>query len=129
MQERLTEKSKLGGYQPKCHNGVYQQYIDKLGKIEDLMEKYQIKDIEMLEKMIVRHDKYCNLEDEIGCPLDVRCKVVCGTTIYGIDGREYNVDYIEKDGFYCTRYFKWKDYGTKWFLENPKVVKEIMEDE
>jgi hypothetical protein len=70
-----------------------------------------------------------DLEEEIGCPLEVRCAVVCGTTIYGIDDREYNVNYIEKDGFYCTRYYKWKDYGTKWFLENPKVVKEIMENE
>lgn len=39
--------------------------IHKLGRIEDLMEKYQIKDIEMLEKIIVRHDEYSSNEEKI----------------------------------------------------------------
>jgi hypothetical protein len=100
MQERLTKEDRYGHIytnKANCRNvwskdgenleGVYFENhtlaidgaaIEKLGKIEDLMEKYQIKDIEMLEKMIVRHDKYCNLEENIGCPIDVVVKALKG---------------------------------------------------
>jgi hypothetical protein len=138
MQERLTEKSKLGGYQPKCHNGVYQQYIDKLGKIEDLMEKYQIKDIEMLEKMIVRHDKYCNLEEEIGCPLDVYVKLHQQMKFYRLNAlneiieceidnpNEDEVYHIQADGIifnqydYGWQFYSFKDYKKTWWLKETK---------
>ena len=128
MQERLTkfEKTPNSMFPYKLKDDSLCTELDgihKLGLIEDLLDQYNVKDSEELDKLLTMATSYEELSKQIGCPLDVRCKVVCGSTIYGIDGREYNVNYIEKDGFYCTRYFKWKDYGTKWFLENPRKDK------
>lgn len=40
--------------------------LNKLGKLEDLIEKYKIENTDVLEKIIVRHDSYTMLEAEIG---------------------------------------------------------------
>ena len=84
--------------------------VDKLGQLEDL-------------------------EEEIGCPLEVRCQVVCGSKIYGCDNEEYRVESIDNECFDCTNgtcdengidnvyEFEWKTYGIEWFLENPRKGK------
>ena len=113
MQERLTKDNYENDLFEKQKDLIQ---IDEYTKIRYSQHMYN----EDLWKTVKEKE---DLEEEIGCPLEVRCAVVCGSKIYGIDGRENNVDYIEKDGFYCTRYFKWKDYGKKWFLENPRKDK------
>lgn len=48
--------------------------LEKLGKLEDLLEKYGISDsvnFDYLEKCIQDHDKYGELQEQIGCPLEV----------------------------------------------------------
>lgn len=57
-----------------CEERNYGKPIDKLGLIEDLMEKYGIPNIEYLESCIKDHDKYGELAEKIGCPLDVVVK-------------------------------------------------------
>ena len=55
-------------YMPRNDNYVNASKKDcynKLGRIEDLLERYKIEDVEMLEKIIVRHDEQCKLIDAI----------------------------------------------------------------
>jgi len=73
-----------------------------------------------------------NLEDEIGCSLDVRCKVTYDSYIYDKDGSEYTEivifkDYIlayngreDRNGFLEPTEFNWKDYQKTWWLKNGK---------
>lgn len=74
--------------------------------------------------------KYKDLEEEIGCPLEVRCKVVKNTSIFAELGyrkisNEWLVGEISSDGFICwqkyaiRRYF-WKDYKKTWWLKENK---------
>lgn len=71
-----------------------------------------------------------DLEEEIGCPLEVRCKVVKNTSIFAELGyrkisNEWLVGEISSDGFICwqkyaiRRYF-WKDYKKTWWLRKDK---------
>lgn len=46
---RLTDKLKNGNYICGIIKGGF---VDKLGQLEDLMEKYNIKDVEELEKIL-----------------------------------------------------------------------------
>ena len=70
-----------------------------------------------------------DLQDDIGCPLEVRLKVTCDTEIYGASGEKYTVDYVYKDHFAChnenfgTDYefdFSWWEYKTVWSLKEDK---------
>lgn len=61
--------------------------LNKLGKLEDLMEKYKIENTDVLEKIIVRHDSYTMLEEELGCPLEV-------LSIISKNGFYYDYGYI-----------------------------------
>lgn len=113
--------------------------IHKLGLIEDLMEKYRIKDVEMLEKIIIRHDEYSNNEESFGCPFDVVFKALFNGIYesyidYGdnnsIKIRHREVRGIGRDGLNvinplcgypeCDDWFEYKDYKKTWFLKKDK---------
>lgn len=56
--------------------------VNKLGKTEDLLEKYGIPDLEYLEKCIQDHDKYGELGEQIGCPLEIVLKLLNQNKLY-----------------------------------------------
>ena len=69
---RLTKKDNrkdvIIPYSPIADNLLI---INKLGQLENLLEKYGIPSLKYLEKCIIDHDKYGELGEQIGCPLEV----------------------------------------------------------
>ena len=110
---RLTEKVKNTDDYIKLPTKDKQEFINKLGKLEDL-------------------------EEEIGCPLEVRCAVVPDSYIYTFGTTMENQDVItqrhivtiSKEGFtilYATATGKerkmklsWKAYKKTWWLKEDK---------
>lgn len=43
--------------------------------------------------------KYKKLEEEIGCPLEVRLKITHNESVYNTNGTEFLIGYIYNDGF------------------------------
>ena len=61
--------------------------------------------------------KYRDLEEQLGCPLEVRCKITTDTTIY-----DNNFTAIMNCGF-GSNYefdFAYSDYKKTWFLKKDK---------
>jgi hypothetical protein len=56
--------------------------IHKLGLIEDLMEKYNVKDLEELDKLLTMATSYEELSKQIGCPLEVVVKLAKQDELY-----------------------------------------------
>lgn len=104
---RLTEKVKSTEDYIKLPTKDKQEFINKLGRLEDI-------------------------EEEIGCPLEVRCKVVTDSAIYDENGVEYKVVYAYMDYFDCENPFDnemgycdlcafgWVDYKVTWWLKKDK---------
>lgn len=79
-----------------------------------------------------KNAKYKQLEEQLGCPLDVRCKVVTDSVIYDENGVEYKVVYAYMDYFDCENPFDnemgycdlcafgWADYKVTWWLKEDK---------
>ena len=65
-----------------------------------------------------------DLEEQLGCSLEIRLQVVHNTFIYDAEGNEYVVEFVEKDFFsvYNIFYmsFRWSDYKNTWFLKKDK---------
>lgn len=112
----------LGNYVPST---CIPDCIDKLGEIEDLMEKYNILDLEYLERCIIDHDKYGELGEQLGCPLDVYVKATINGII--VDGEWFSVK-IHKDnnGYYFALSngsafpFYLSSYKKTWWLKKDK---------
>lgn len=78
------------------------------------------------------YNTYNNLTEELGCPLEVRCNVVCDSYIYDENGIQYKVVYVYKEHFDCedpfdndmgyTKMcaFDWKDYKKTWWLKEDR---------
>lgn len=113
---RLTKKfNDNSGYEVEEYGSKYSEVkldayfdaVDKLGKLEDL-------------------------EEEIGCPLEVRCRIVTDSVIYDENGVDYKVVYIYKEHFDCENpfdnemgycdlcAFSWADYKETWWLKRDK---------
>jgi hypothetical protein len=90
------------------------------------------KDVNEMVEALETIKEAVDLQKEIGCPLDARCKVVCDSYIYDENGIQYKVVYIDKEHFDCedpfdndmgyTRLcaFDWKDYKKTWWLRENK---------
>lgn len=102
---RLTEKLKNTDDYIKLPTKDKQEFINKLGKLE-------------------------NLEEQLGCPLEVRCKITTDTTIYDVNGNSYEIEYIHSNDFttclnggFGSAYdfdFKYNEYKKTWFLKKDK---------
>lgn len=68
------------GYEVDLYN--MSNAVNKLGKLEDLLEKYGIPDLEYLGKCIQDHDKYGELGEQIGCPLEIVLKLLNQNKLY-----------------------------------------------
>ena len=53
-----------------------------LEQVNKLMDKYTIPDIKYLEKCIIDHDKYGELNERVGCPLNIFIKLLTKQTCY-----------------------------------------------
>lgn len=100
---RLTKKElkdKFGFYPIHTGNSgwVANEATDKLGKLEDLLEKYGISDsvnFDYLEKCIQDHDKYGELQEKIGCPLEVVCWLLQDKPILVLNPIDKSIQEIE----------------------------------
>lgn len=109
--ERLTQKHpKIDGYMPKYDNGVYIQYMNKLGQLEDI-------------------------EEELGCPLKVRDRALKQDEIFYVEKNQtkmirviaMNYGYINNGEcvLNCLANGIWfclptKDYQKTWWLKKDK---------
>lgn len=70
--------------------------------------------------------EYKRLEAQIGCPLEVRCKVVNGTEIYDASGNEFVVEFVSHTHFggidtsLQRIAFGWNNYKKFWWLKPDK---------
>ena len=69
--------------------------------------------------------KYRELEEKIGCPLEVRCNVFYNSTIYNCLGYKMTVKETYKDHFIAVIEndifsFDYKDYKKSWWFKDDK---------
>lgn len=134
--ERLTRKEtdKMGDYvfvngENTCPNEI----ATKLGKYEDLMEKYAIESVEYLEQCIKRSDKYGELAEQIGCPLEVYAQLKYDTPIFDQNGDKWFIEAIsrtnvihavkinhEKKIHFEDKWFNVSDYKKTWWLKEDR---------
>ena len=70
--DRLTQINGAGKHFIEDYYGRhYGNEITKLGKIEDLLDEYNVKDLEELDKLLTMATSYEELSKQIGCPLEV----------------------------------------------------------
>jgi hypothetical protein len=75
--ERFTQINGAREYFIEDYYGRhYGNEITKLGKIEDLLDQYNVKDLEELDKLLTMATSYEELSKQVGCPLDVFIKLV-----------------------------------------------------
>ena len=86
-------------------------------------DSFRVKPNMSMYKSIDKLGKYEDLEEEIGCPLEVRCKLYNIATVYGINGKE-RVIACWKDRFItvlCINNMKiihkYSDYEETWWLK------------
>ena len=139
--ERLTGKRhcEIAFYEPVCCKFSNKKYIHNVLKrdivtpvCEDKYYNSGIVDEDTLKQIYVKLGKYEDLEEQIGCPLEVRCNLDLNDRIidrFGIEyivrsiGKNdfigYDVKKLEKNEFY-RELFKWKEYKITWWLKADK---------
>ena len=70
--KKLTEKTRHG--YASLETGQISECSNKLGELEDLMEKYEIDDINALEKIIKDYDDMAKAVVEMGLGIKVEIK-------------------------------------------------------
>lgn len=101
----------------------------KNNKDENFNKESAYNDLEMIFDTFMEYhnevEKYKMLEKEIGCPLEVRCKLCDGTIIYDEDGKAMGVEHIGEHDFcayliggpYMPRLMYLKGYKKSWWLK------------
>lgn len=101
-------------------------------EIDNYIDSMEEENAIYVDKELEYAEKYHKLEEQVGCPLDVRCNVVCDSYIYDENGIQYKVAYIAKEHFDCedpfdndmgyTKLcaFDWKDYKKTFWLREDK---------
>ena len=102
----------------KIYIVFYNEYDYKLSKYNDIARANARMKLGKLE----------DLEEQIGCPLEVRCKVSYHTPVYDKCGKKFYADIIldncfsshncELEDKHCR--FLWKDYKVTWWLKENK---------
>ena len=105
--ERLTKKVENEYLTAEDESEVnWFDFVEKLGKLEDL-------------------------EEQIGCPLEIRCNICDNSIIYDQFGKKWLVRSVFSDAFIAYDYdlcneknpkierglFYWKDYKVTWWLK------------
>ena len=81
-----------------------------------------------VRKLVDEVKEYRKLEEELGCPLEVRCKLCDGTLIYDKDGKSMVMEHIGEHDFYAVpierphipRLMYIKGYKKTWWLKADK---------
>ena len=101
--------------------------LNKLGQIEDLMDKYNIPNVEYLENCIIDHDKYGEVNEKLGCSMEVLIRALNDGIWQDVYGRmfHYNVVTDGKCLFAIPRdifdeMWALAEYKTSWWLEESK---------
>ena len=132
---RLTEKLKSGNYICGIVKGGF---VDKLGKLEDLLQSYNVKDLEELDKLLEMATAYEELSKQLGCPLEVYVKLHQQMKFYRLNAlneiieceidnpNDDEVYHIQADGIifnqydYGWQFYSFKDYKKTWWLKRDK---------
>ena len=87
-------------------------------------EKCDIYEDNYYELQLVKYelDKYKQLEEQIGCPLEVRCKMFCGLIVYNKKGEQLRIGSIYVDKFLANGFghiyeLKYEDHKKTWWLK------------
>jgi hypothetical protein len=110
----------------------YGKPIDRLGKIEDLLDQYNIKDLKELDKLLTMATSYEELSKQLGCPLNVYMQIEM-YSVYGLydeKGDFWKFDYVTYRHFRCYRKndkdeiidktFDVNGYKKTWWLKEDK---------
>lgn len=81
-----------------------------------------------VRKLIDEVKEYRALAEQIGCPLDVRCKITNGLSIYDNYGQRWIINDIEQECFevhsaedsYFLDKLRYKDYKKTWWLKEDR---------
>lgn len=99
---------------------------NKLGQLEDLLQSYNVEDLEELDKLLEMATTYEKLSKQLGCPLDVRLQIVNGATVYDNYGNAFKIEFVAEGIFIGFRTksggtsFKYTDYKKTWWLKKDK---------
>ena len=119
---RVTKKIKGANNYCKYEvkNATYKElfYLDSNKEIEDWVDCDLTLAIDKLGELE-------NLEEQIGCPLEVRCNVFYNSTIYNCLGYKMTVKETYDDHFIAVIEndifsFDYKDYKKTWWLKENK---------
>lgn len=97
---------------------------NKLKELEDLLESYNVKDLNELDKLLEMATTYEELSKQLGCPLEVREKALQQGYIYnGFTKLLYICCRYDENGCYltnsCNKYYL-KEYKITWWLKEDK---------
>ena len=91
-----------------------------------LTEEMQKEYIEnKIKKLTDKLGKYEDLEEQIGCPLEVRCKIYDSNYVYTKDGEKWIITFADETHFIAVydkaithdRKFTYSDYKRTWWLK------------
>lgn len=102
--------------------------VNEVKAYRNLMKNYGIPNLEYLEQRIKCSDKYGELEEKIGCSLEVRCQMYIGSIIFDLDRNKYSITNMIDKYFYATKkpyngnmiLFYYKDHKKTWWLKKDK---------
>ena len=116
--------------------------LNKLGQIEDLMEKYNVPDLNYLERCIITHDKYGELYEKCLGILDVVIEALENDfwfinkaggfvnsgcymrPLLDLNGKRFLIqEYVDNAGgcwYVDYMYIYFKDYKKTWFLKQDR---------
>lgn len=100
------------------------------GKELDRVNTFYKEHCEIVEKELSELEAYKKLEEQIGCPLEVRVLLFRGEHVFG-EGCMYEIINIDESGFWAEeivrngeclgeRFLPYKEYKKAWWLEPDK---------
>ena len=99
--------------------------MERLTKFELPLGIYDIKENIIETKCFEKLGKYEDLEEQIGCPLEVRCKIYDSQSVFNDDGEELIIQLVEEQYFSAystidydiTYSLYYKDHKKTWWLK------------
>lgn len=105
------------------------EYFDDMVESNQLDYGDEKPKCDLIRKQLLDIKRFKKIE-QIGCPLEVRCKITTDTTIYDIEGNSFEISYIHDNNFtaimncgFGSNYefdFAYSDYKITWWLKEDK---------
>ena len=102
------------------------EYLEEMALSSDFAHTEEISDsVANIKELLLELHKYKQLVKQIGCPLEVRCKITSGLSIYDNYGQRWIIDDIEQECFevhsaedsYFLDKLRYKNYKVTWWLK------------